>query len=286
MRGIEGSENREGRRPVWWRLLCGALLIYGGLCLLIFLLQGRLLYYPTRILEVTPRALGLAFQDVELETEDGVKLGAWWVPAESARGAVVFCHGNAGNISDRLEALQAFHALRFQVLLFDFRGYGSSEGKPSEEGTYRDAVAAYDYVVSKRGVSAERILIYGESLGGAIGVELAVRRQAAALITEATFASLPDMAAALYPWLPARWLTRFSYDSAAKAPKLTLPWLQLHSPTDELVPFSQAQKLHAASGPNATFQETSGGHNDGGFRVDREARRALEDFVEKYYPID
>lgn len=238
---------------------------YLALCLLVFLLQGRMLYYPGPPPATTPADYGLAHRDASCVTADGVRIHAWYLPADQPRGAVVFCHGNAGNVEVRLPAARVLVEMGLSVLLFDYRGYGASEGSPTEEGTYLDAVAAYDWLVDRGGVPPERIAAYGESLGGAVAIELACRRPLAAVVTEAAFTSLPDVAARAYRWLPARLLCRFRYDSEAKVRELATPLLVVHSPGDRLVPYSHAERLVAAA-RNATGPlATAGGHEDGGF---------------------
>jgi hypothetical protein len=170
------------------------------------------------------------------------------------------------------------------VLLFDYRGYGRSTGRPSEAGTYRDAEAAWRHLVETRGVDPERLILHGESLGGAVALELATRRPAAALVLESAFTSLPDLGARLYPVLPVRWLSRIRYDNSARVPGLRMPLLVIHSPADEIVPFADGQALFdAAPGPKE-FLATSGGHNDGGFLRQAEWQDRVADFVRRALP--
>jgi len=182
-------------------------------------------------------------------------------------------HGNAGTVAERLELARAFVAMGRSVLLYDYRGYGRSQGRPSEEGTYLDAEAAFDWLTA-RGLAPQAIAAYGESLGGAVSIELARRRDPARLIVEATFTSLPDIGARAYPWLPVHLLSRIRYDNIAKAPELTLPVLVLHSPEDELVPFAHAHRLYDALGGERRLVETGGPHNAGGFGAGDQPRLA------------
>lgn len=177
------------------RVLALLVVGYATLCLLVFLLQARLVYFPGPAPRATPSERGLEHRELELATGDGERLHGWFLPREGARGAVLVCHGNAGSIEQRIELARAFHELGWAVLLFDYRGYGNSTGKPSEEGTYRDAEAAAEHLTRVEGLAPEQIVLYGESLGAAVALELATRRSCAALIAESTFTSLPDMAA-------------------------------------------------------------------------------------------
>ena len=175
-------------------------------------------------------------------------------------------HGNAGNVEVRLDLARAFLELGASVLLCDYRGYGKSAGSPDEEGTYRDAEAAYAQLTVVEGFSAERIVLYGESLGAAVAIELARRRPCAAVIVESAFTSLADVGAKAYPYLPVRWLARFHYDNLAKVAALGVPLFLIHSPADEIVPVEQGQRLFEAAREPKRLLLTAGGHNDGGFR--------------------
>ena len=253
--------------------------VYSGLCVLLFLRQSRLLYFPTTEIAQTPADVGLAYEDLTLATPDGQRLGAWYVPADSARGTVLMCHGNGGNISHRLEALQFLHGLHVNVLIFDYRGYGRSTGSPSETGTYTDAMAAWSYLAEQRRVPPAQIVLFGRSLGGAVASWLAEQRPPAGLILEATFTSVPDMGAKLYPWLPVRLLCRFRYNTLARLPKLRCPLLIAHSPADDLIPYPHGQRLFAAAHEPKRFVQLAGGHNDGEVIFAPSYRQALDSFL-------
>jgi fermentation-respiration switch protein FrsA (DUF1100 family) len=261
-------------------LLLGLLLAYAAICLLAYVFQGRLVYFPMGVPEVDPSAYGLAFEEVELVTEDGVRLHAWYLPAVDARGAILFSHGNAGHIGYRLQGAQAFLSMGCSVLLYDYRGYGRSEGRPDEQGTYRDGEAAWEYLTGARGLNPSSIVLYGESLGAGVAFELASRHPAAALITESAFTSLDELGAELYPWLPVRLLGRIHYDNRAKLEELDLPLLLIHSPQDDIVPFAHAKRLFEAAKEPRTLLETGGGHNDGGFLQRSEWRREVSRFLD------
>ena len=183
-------------------------------------------------------------------------------PGPQARGTLLYLHGNGGNIGDRLDRIAVFRRLGLNTLIIDYRGYGASSGEPSEAGTYRDALAAWDHLTRVRGESPERIVVFGESLGGAIAAWLAARRPAAALVVYASFTSAPDLARSLYPIFPAAWLTRFRYDTRAALGRVAAPVLILHSPDDEIVPFSHGEALLAAARGPKKLVELRGGHLD------------------------
>ncbi len=238
---------------------------YAVILLLVFLFQPRLVYFPQVAHEVgaTPLAAGHAYEEVHLTTADGVKVHGWWVPVAKARGAVLLMHGNAGNISHRLGYLSLFQRLGYSVLLFDYRGYGKSGGRPDEEGTYRDAEAAWRHLTDARKVPPADIVMVGESLGGGVATWLALKYPPRALILASTFTSAPDLGARIYPWLPVRLLARVNYDNRARMPDIHVPVLIAHSRDDEVVPFKHGEALFAVAQAPKEFLVLAGGHNDG-----------------------
>ncbi len=211
-------------------LLAGLALIYVALGVALYLFQGSMVFLanlPGRALEATPADIGLNYEDVQFDTADGERLHGWYVPAVNARGVLLFFHGNAGNISHRLESIMIFNRLGLDVLIVDYRGYGQSTGKPTESGTYRDAQAAWDYLLGERQAPPGRIVIFGRSLGGAVGAWLAAGLPAeqapAAVIIESSFTSGADMARRLYPIFPARLLTRLKYPVVGVCRPAALP---------------------------------------------------------------
>jgi fermentation-respiration switch protein FrsA (DUF1100 family) len=260
-------------------LRLAVLLAVVGAILLLF--ERRLIYFPMSAHEVTPSGMGLAHEELSLRAEDGVRLHGWFLPVKDPRGSVLVCHGNAGNVSHRLDrALLIQSRLGLDVLLFDYRGYGRSEGSPDEPGTYRDARAAYEWLRG-HGQAPERIVIFGESLGAAVALELALAVPARALVLESPFTSIPDMARAVYPFLPVWPLVRTRYDNLGKIGRLGLPLLVLHGDRDDVVPFAQGKRLFdAAPGPKRFFAIPGAHHNDT-YLVGGDAYwRAIADFLE------
>ena len=198
-----------------------------------------------------------------------------------SRGVVLFCHGNAGNISHRLDSIRLFHELGLSVLIFDYRGYGQSSGKPTEQGTYRDADAAWDYLVEQRGISPAHIILFGRSLGASIAADLATRQSAAAVILESAFTSVPDVAATLYPWLPVRWLSRYQYNTEKKLANIHIPVLIVHSQDDEIIEFANGERLFDVANEPKQFLELRGGHNDGFMVSGNDYIQGLETFLGK-----
>ena len=247
------------------RLLAVGGVAYVAVCVILYVAQPWFVFFPSREYGFTPTDIGLAFDDLTLTTSDGLAIAAWYVPHPAATGTVLFCHGNAGNMSDRLVTIQALHALGYNVLIFDYRGYGRSQGSPDEEGTYLDAQAAWRYLTQTLGESPQRVVVAGRSLGGAVAIELATRHQPAALVVESSFTRFVDVARVHYRWVPVRILARYSYDSAAKVAGLSCPKLFLHATGDEVVPIELGRRLYGAAAGPKRFIETPGDHNSGGF---------------------
>ena len=246
-------------------LLIAAAVAYALMILFVFLYQPRLVYFPQveRELTATPRAAGLDYEDVTLTTADNVKLHGWWVPSRNARGTILLMHGNAGNISHRLGYLTMFNRLGYSVLLFDYRGYGKSGGHPDEEGTYRDAEAAWLHLTATRNVAPRDIVVVAESLGGGVATWLALKYPPRALVLASTFRSVPDLGAQIYPWLPVRLLARITYDNLGRIAKVDAPVLIAHSRDDEVIPFAHGEALFAAAREPKQMLVLAGGHNDG-----------------------
>ena len=266
-----------------WSLLVSLALAYGAVLLLVYVFQSRLVYFPEvgRAVTATPQAYGLAFEPVTIPTEDNERLAAWWVPAEGALGAVLFFHGNAGNISHRLDYLAMFNRLRYSTLIVDYRGYGQSTGSPSEEGTYRDARASWNYLRQARAVREQDIVVVGESLGGAVAAWLAARERPRAAVVASTLTSVPDLGAQIYPFLPVRLLSRFSYDSLSAVKAIRAPLLVAHSRGDDIIPYAHGRALYEAANEPKEFLELAGGHNDGFLFMRKEWVDALGAFLER-----
>jgi uncharacterized protein len=257
---------------------------YVGFAALLFLFQDRLAYYPQlgREIHSTPREHGMDYEALTLDTADGERLDAWFVPAPQAHGVVLFLHGNAGNLSHRMDSIAMFHRLGYAVLIFDYRGYGRSSGHPSEAGLHQDAETAWAYLTGARGVAPENIVLFGESLGGALAAHLAARQRPGALVLASVFTSVPDLAADLYPWLPARWLARLRYDTRAVLAQADCPVLVAHSPDDEIVPFRHGQRLFEAAAQPKVFLPLAGGHNDGFIFMRKDWVEALAGFLQQH----
>jgi len=225
--------------------------------------QQRLVYEPESHIDATPDERGYQYEHVVLTTEDNLKLDAWYIPSPQNVGEILFFHGNTGNISHRFETIDILHLMGFNVLIFDYRGYGHSEGKPTEQGTFLDAKAAFAYMTQQRGIAANEVILFGRSLGGAIATWLASQTEPKALVVESSFSSLIDLGRQHYPLLPIRYITSFRYDSKEHIKKVTSRLLIIHSTQDEVIPINHGLTLFENANTEKEMLEISGRHNDG-----------------------
>jgi len=254
-------------RTIAWRV---PLLLAGVLGVVMVLgLEKYLIFAPDRALEMTPGDLAISYQDVRFPASDGVRLHGWFVPTPAARLTLAWFHGNAGNISHRVENLGLLRrAVPLNIFIFDYRGYGLSDGRLadlSEDATYRDAEGALAYLRGRDDLRETRLVYFGRSLGAAIAVEMARRHPPAGLILETPFTSIQDMARAVLPLLPIGGLVRTRYDSLAKIPELRVPLLVLHGDQDDVVPFTQGRRLFEAAREPKTFYTIRGAHHNDTF---------------------
>lgn len=255
---------------------------YIGIAGALYLLQRQMVYHPTNAITATPSSLGYEFEDVELVTEDEVRLHGWFVPRNSADLTVLYFHGNAGNISGRLETIQLLHELGLNVFIIDYRGYGKSDGTPSEQGTYKDARAAWKYLQSTRAISDSSIVIMGRSLGGSVAAWLAARKSPAATVIESTFTSAVDLGAELYPWLPVRWMIKFEYNTLQNIREINSPLFMAHSRNDQVVPFHHGETLFEAAPEPKRFIELEGSHGSGFWETGDKYRNGLQEFLKTH----
>lgn len=235
------------------------------LALGIRIFENKFIYFPSVYPAGfwVPQKAGVPAEDCWFAAEDGVQLHGWYVAKDTARATLLWCHGNAGNLSDRLDNLARLRQLPLNIFIFDYRGYGRSQGTPDEAGIYRDARAAYDYLVTRKHVQPERLIIFGRSLGGAVAVDLATQRACAGLILESTFTSAKDMAKRMFGFLPVYLLTKTRFDSIRKIRNVTVPKLFIHGTADQTVPHSLGVRLYeAAPGPKGFYEIPGADHND------------------------
>lgn len=237
--------------------------VYLGFGILIFLMQSKFIFFPDKRITLTPSDLRIKYEDLNLENPDGTTLNLWYLPYENAKRTAIFCHGNGGNMSYNLDAVELLHGLGLNVATFDYRGYGNSKGSPSEKGVYADAERAYRFLVDEKKVEESSIIIVGRSLGASIAANLAKNHSPAGLILESGFSSVPDVAAGQYPIYPVRLMCRFKMPTAEYVTQVKCPVLVVHSPDDEIIPFSHGKRIFDAANSPKTFLEITGSHNEG-----------------------
>lgn len=260
------DKNEKPRRTPRSRVasaLMGLAMIYCGLLLLLYLLQAKLIFFPTRDFFVPSELYTWNYEDVFV-TVGKYSTHGWFVPAaDEANGTILFSHGNAGNIADRSESIGLFRELGYNVFIYDYGGYGRTSGKASEERCYEDIRAAWRYLTEERGIAPSDIVLFGRSLGGGPTAQLATEVQPRAVILESTFTSVADMASQQFPMFPARLLVRHEFDTISKVPRITAPILHIHSPEDDIIPYAHGQRLFEASTEPKTFLNLKGTHNLG-----------------------
>lgn len=242
--------------------------------------ERKNLYFPLRTIEATPEVLGLDYEEVTITAEDGIQISGWFIPSRTPRVTLIFCHGNGGNISHRLEKIKMFNDLSLDVLIFDYRGYGMSKGRPSEKGVYLDAEAVFNYLINKKKILPQKIIVYGESLGGAVAINLAGKHEMGGIIIEGTFTSVSDMAKRLLPFIPT-FIYASRFDSLEKIRNVKSPKLIFHSIDDEIIPFEMGEKLFYAASKPKEFVKIRGGHNETFINSLDVFVKEIDEFVER-----
>lgn len=263
------------------KLILYPIIFCAGFVLYVRYLEAKSLFYPAKELMHTPEALGLKFEDAYFTTSDAVKLHGWFIAVGPSAPTLLFMHGNAGNIGDRLGKIQTFYELGLNVFIFDYRGFGNSEGKPTEAGMYRDTLAAYDYLTLRKDINTQKIVAYGASLGGAAAIDVASQRPVAGLVVDSSFSNAADMAKFYYPFVPA-FLLKIKLENDKKIKAVKAPSLFFHSSDDETVPYDLGQKLFESALPPKTFVTINGGHNDGHVEDVEVFIRGVKEFLEKH----
>jgi fermentation-respiration switch protein FrsA (DUF1100 family) len=248
----------------WLKIILGPIAVYITLVVLLMFLEESMIFFPMPYPQGNWKPEGLSFEDAQFQADDGTKLHGWYVPHEKPKAVVLFCHGNAGNITHRVDTLERLHGVvGASVLIFDYRGYGRSDGKPSEKGILSDARAARAWLAKRENISEKEIVLMGESLGGGVAVDLAAAEGARALALISTFNRLPDVAAHHYPIFPVKLLMRTRLDSESKIINYQGPLLQFHGRTDTIIPFIFGKKLFdAANEPKEFVISEHHDHND------------------------
>jgi len=260
------------------RLLVITLVGFGLIVGYVRYLEKRNLFYPMKVIEYNPSIYKMPFEEINLKTEDGLAINGWFIPYNNARYTLLFFHGNGGNIGHRVEKYKMLNGLSVNIFAIDYRSYGKSQGKPSEKGLYLDALCAYRYLVDSRRIPAEQVVIYGESLGGAVAIDLASKVKVGGLITEGAFSDEADMAWNVFPGMPA-FILGSKFDSLKKIKKVNTVKLFIHSVDDELVPFELGYKLYNAAGEPKRLARLRGGHNNAYFVSKDKYALAISSFL-------
>lgn len=264
-----------------WSLLIMVLTAIVSMGAFIYFFQDKFVYVPDKQLTITPGNASLKYDDVELTAKDGTLLHAWYVNAENPKGVILFCHGNAGNLSDRVDTVKIFHDLEMDVMIFDYRGYGKSEGSPSEKGTYQDARAAWDYLIRQKEISPDKIIIVGRSMGASVAAELAAEKESAGTVIESAFISIPEIANDLYPFLPLiSVFSKIRYPTSDYIKKINSPIMLVHSIDDEIVNIRHGEQNFKDANNPKKFIKLSGSHNDCYFNCESVYRKAYKNFIQ------
>lgn len=281
---VEETEETTPSGPRWWAWALPSLALAGGLSAL-ELVRTRFQRSRVFLRKHLPGGLSeeptvLPIEDVYFSTEDGVRLHGWWVPHPRPRATWIYFHGSAGHLGHQSSMLELLYSLGVHIFAFDYRGYGRSEGAPSEAGLRRDARAAWRHVVEERGQDPERLLLHGQSLGGAVAVDAALRHDAAGLVIQSSFLDVRSMAAVRHPQIS--WIARNQFESIEKVERLEMPKLFVHGTADETVPVDHGRSLYERAAPPKTlFLVPGAGHNDVHLHAERPYRTKLDRFLRR-----
>jgi fermentation-respiration switch protein FrsA (DUF1100 family) len=243
-----------------WKTILAFIFFYLLICCVVYLFQAHLVYFPDRHNFRTPP---WPYQNIFFDTQDNLTLNGWLIIQDRSAPTVLFCHGNAGNLTQRIDSIQKFLDMGLNVFIFDYRGYGKSDGKSSEEGTYTDALSAWYYLTKIQKIPAKKIVLFGRSLGSSIAAWLATQIEAGALIIESSFTSMPDLGSTVYPFLPVRLLARYHYPTGHYLGNSKIPKLIIHSRDDEIIPYNFGENNYRMAKEPKKLLSITGSHNEG-----------------------
>jgi fermentation-respiration switch protein FrsA (DUF1100 family) len=274
---------RRIRRLAWW-FGSRVAVVYLGLMVVAMFFEERLIFFPSRYPEGDWNPRGLTVEDAEFTADDGVRLHGWFCPVENPRAVVLVSHGNAGNITHRDEEIKLWQRhLGVSIFIYDYRGFGRSEGSPNEAGVYADVRAAYRWLTEQKQIAAEEIVLRGESIGSAVSLQLALEVPHRALIMESPFTSAVAMGQRSFPFLPVRWVMRNRFDSDRKISQYRGPLLITHGTRDSIVPFEMGEALFGlANDPKKFYPVRGADHNDVPFTGGAAYFRAIDEFLENF----
>lgn len=265
-----------------WLIVLIPISIYLFLVLLLVLFQDKFVFLPGKTIFMTPDEKGMDYEELWIEVPDGSKINGWFIKAKEPKATLLFCHGNAGTISHRIESAEIFLDLGLNVLLYDYRGYGRSPRSPSEKNSYEDSEAVWNYLTEEKKLGADEIIILGRSMGGPIAANLAKNHSPKMCILESTFTSIPDVARYRFPIFPTKGLVNIKYPTVDYVKGIKCPLLLVHSQDDEIIPYWMGEKIFAAANEPKEFLELSAGHNETYFECIDKYRDKLEDCIRKF----
>lgn len=266
-----------------WAIVLGALL-FGGCAMVVGGAQRAMVFPATREMSWDPAQAGWDFHDVTVQV-DGETTHGWYISVAEPRGVVLYSHGNGGNISDRRDGIAVWRELGFDVLIYDYGGYGNSTGKASEKRCYKDIRAMWRWLTQEQGSPAERVLLFGRSLGGAVAADLAAEVAPGAIVLESTFLSAVTLGKEAFPFLPVGLVLRHRFDTENKIERVRAPLLVVHSPDDDVVPYHHGKALYELAPEPKEFLEITGSHNDGFTMTGQRYTRSLRTFLEPLFPL-
>ena len=275
---------------IYERALFGIILVVGVIAAIYFFsavhkyfTQSSNVYHPKKEIIATPLDIGLDFKDIVFKASDGIGLSGWYIPANRSKKVILLLHGNGGNISTRLTFIDFFYRrLGLSTFIIDYRGYGKSEGKATEKGTYLDAEAAWKYLTGFMKIKNKDIIVFGRSLGGPIAAWLAKKISPGALVLDSTFTSIKDMAAHVYPLLPVKKIFRFDYPTLEYLKDVRCPVLVIHSSEEDYIPFSHGRKLFEEANEPKHFLEIKGTHRNNYLESKEDYLEGINSFIKKY----
>jgi uncharacterized protein len=263
-------------------ILIATVSAYLLVCLLLVCFQNRFVFVPRSNLFITPKECKLEYEDLSLKSSDGNTINAWYVPAKDAEYTVLFCHGNAGNLSNRIETVDHYHRLGFNFLIFDYPGYGKSTGGPTDKNILESAEAAWKYLTENRKIPENKIIVIGRSLGGVPASHLAAKYKPAMLCSEAAFISSKEVAKDIMPILPTSILVRINLPTGKNIAKANCPVLIIHSPHDEIIKYRHGKALFKLAPEPKELHSLGGGHNDCWFVDQKNYGNIFKKFLDKH----
>jgi fermentation-respiration switch protein FrsA (DUF1100 family) len=265
-------------KAVFFVLLAGIIIFE----IVVYIIEEKNLYMPRKEVILIPQSIKIKYEGVYFKTEDGESLNGWFIPAGNAKITVLYCGGRSGNMSDDLDNVKFFREMGFNLFVFDYRGFGNSSGKPSEQGLYKDARAAYDFLVTRKDIDRRKIVGYGKSLGVPVVADLCLHRKLCALILEGSFPSLKAHVQGIGGPLPLQWFVSEKFDAISRLKKVTIPKLFVHGMDDQIINFAEGRLLFNEAAPPKEFIPFDGDHDNNLFATSDAYKDKINEFLLHY----